>query len=270
MIIFEHFCAKSGAKCSKDRCHTKRATTKRTADLHRQSLNYHSSKCKLSCMMEQMKALPLSSDNIEPMQKEMEIIKKNIKSLEKKFSSAKINVGNDLFEQIVHEVQKLTSLYEHSIDISTRLFVLQAEFQADSVIAFRSIRRLNDLVVCNDSDQAVHVGDDCCCLNDYKYTEKRNKRLLENISLFCLCRETILEIAEKINITINSPQLKIPQYPIMNNIRYPYLRALIACGIGCDVFLSGVPYITPKKLHEFMLKPKTHVRIHDQTIYEKK
>ena len=104
--------------------------------------------------------------------KEIEIIKKNIKSLEKKFSSAKINVGNDLFEQIVHEVQKLTSLYEHSIDISTRLFVLQAEFQADSVIAFRSIRRLNDLVVCNDSDQAVHVGDDCCCLNDYKYTDK--------------------------------------------------------------------------------------------------
>ena len=47
------------------RCHTKRATTKRTADLHRQSLNYHSSKCKLPCMMEQMKAFPLFSDNIE-------------------------------------------------------------------------------------------------------------------------------------------------------------------------------------------------------------
>ena len=52
----------------------------------------------------------------------------------------------------------------------------------------------------------------------------------------------------------------------MNNIRYPYLRALIAVGIGCDVFLSGVPYITPKKLHEFMFKPKTHNTLYDDML----
>ena len=56
-----------------------------TADLHQQSLNYHSLKCKLSCfMMEQMKSFPFS-DNNELIQREMVTLRMNIKSLEKKF-----------------------------------------------------------------------------------------------------------------------------------------------------------------------------------------
>ena len=37
--------------------HTKRSTTKRTADLHRELLHYHSSKCKLSCNFRRLNSM---------------------------------------------------------------------------------------------------------------------------------------------------------------------------------------------------------------------
>ena len=60
--------------------------------------------------------------------------------------------------------------------------------------------------------------------------------------------------------------MKIPRYPILDNIRFPFVRALIAVGIGCDVHLSGVPHVTPKTIHEFLLEPKTNNAMFDDMI----
>ena len=49
-------------------------------------------------------------------------------------------------------------------------------------------------------------------------------------------------------------------------MRYPYVRALIAVGIGCDVYLSGVPHVTPKIIHEFMFQPKTNNTLFDDML----
>ena len=123
-------------------------------------------------------------------------------------------------------------------------------------------------ILCNliyDSNQAIHVGSNCCCINDYKCIENKTKQTLENISIFSFSKEMILGIARKISITSDSPQIKIPTYPILDNIHYPKVCALIAVGIGCDVHLYGTRLITPRTI--FIFSKRRKARTHYMLIY---
>ena len=54
---------------------------------------------------------------------------------------------NELFKMLLQEVDLWKERYP-----TTDIIVLQAEFQADSVIAYRTMQHLNDMVIMNDSD----------------------------------------------------------------------------------------------------------------------
>ena len=72
-----------------------------------------------------------------------------------------IDVGDELFEKIKYEVEVLTNEFTTFDTGNINLF--QAEFQADSVLAYRSVRCLNDIVFSSDTDQSALVGSECCC-----------------------------------------------------------------------------------------------------------
>ena len=152
------------------RHHTKRSTTHRSANYHRNSLEFHFLKYKLSFVSKSIRRGNLTAEERNNLLVEKDVLVRQTKKLEKQFANTKINVGDELFQKINEEINKLTLMYS-TIDIKSHLKVIQAEFQADSVIAYRSVRCLNDLVLCNDSDQSVHVGNECCCIFDFKYVD---------------------------------------------------------------------------------------------------
>ena len=127
------------------RHHTKRSTTKRTADHHRNSLEFHYLKCKLSSVSKSLRNGNISMEEKNNLQNERDILVKQTRKLEKQFANTKINVGDELFLKINEEINKLTLLYP-LIDINTNLKVIQAEFQADSVIAYQSVQMISSFV----------------------------------------------------------------------------------------------------------------------------
>ena len=141
-------------------------------------------------------------------------------------------------------------------NIDQFLTYMVAEYQADSVIAYRTNKMLNDIVVTSDSDQAVHTWEHCCCIKSFILKDKDNKTIIEDISIFCARHKTLETICDIINLPLNSPSIKLPKYPIIdyNDCR---LRSLIAIGVGCDVYLNGVPTITPKKIYDYINKLTT-------------
>ena len=67
--------------------------------------------------------------------------------------------------------------------IADSLTYMVAEFQADSVLAYRTVNKMNDIVISSDSDQSVHTGPDCICIKGYNLKDKNNKTNLDQISL---------------------------------------------------------------------------------------
>ena len=117
-------------------------------------------------------------------------MKKEVKALEKKISEAKIDVGLPLYNAICDSIETL-SKEKNNENIKEVLTVMMAEFQADSVIANRTINHINDLVFSSASDQAVHTGSDCCCIRNFCMKEKNYKTTLESCSIFCSNEESI-------------------------------------------------------------------------------
>jgi hypothetical protein len=65
-------------------------------------------------------------------------------------------------------------------DATIDLVVIQAEFQADSVIAYRTMQKLNDIVFMQDSDLAALCGKECVSIGKHTVQESngRNMNLL--------------------------------------------------------------------------------------------
>jgi hypothetical protein len=105
---------------------------------------------------------------------------------------------------------------------------------------------LNDLVICSNSDQAAHTWKNCMCIKGYTLKDKDNQTLLEDISIFVASKQSLETLCDIIKVPIKSNNIKQPKYPIIDT-NYYRLRCLISVGIGCDVYLDGVPTITPKK-----------------------
>jgi hypothetical protein len=232
-----------------NRHHSKRSTTKRTIECYVNKIDYHESKFELSHQCEQVK---LISDE-EEKKKTTNLIdqnKKRLRTLEKKLSDEIIDVGTTLVERVKQQIEFIRS--EFGDIIADDITYMIAEYQADSVLAYRTNNRMNDIVISSDSDQGVHTGSECICIKGYNIKDKNNKTNLDNISLFCSTNKTLEYICNVLNLPITSENIKIPKYPIMEYININ-LRCLFAIGIGCDVFLDGVPGVTPKSIHDFLI-----------------
>ena len=182
-------------------------------------------------------------------------MKKEVKALEKKISEAKIDVGLPLYNAICDSIETL-SKEKNNENIKEVLTVMMAEFQADSVIANRTINHINDLVFSSASDQAVHTGSDCCCIRNFCMKEKNYKTTLESCSIFCSNEESMKKVCATVSLPFNSSQIVKPKYPIFELLNDPKLRSLITAGVGCDVFIDGVPGITPRVIYNFFLQRK--------------
>ena len=87
------------------------------------------------------------------LKKEEEKISKRTTRLENELENVNVDIGNNLFTALLEEVENWKKIHPKS-----NIVVLQAEFQADSVIAYRTMQQLNDMVFMYDSDLAALCG----------------------------------------------------------------------------------------------------------------
>jgi hypothetical protein len=232
------------------RHHSKKSTIKRAVDCYRNKIDHHVLKFDLSRMYEEINTTD-TEEQKQLLMKKINDLKKKIKSMEKRMSEPFIDVGDVLVEKVKMQIEKITSDFGELF--AKKLTYMIAEFQADTVLAFRTVNKNNDIVISSDSDQVVHSGHDCICIKGYSLKDKNNKTNIDDISIFCSSKKTLEYICDVLNLPLTSSSIKIPKYPIMeySDIRF---RCLIAIGIGCDVLIDGVPGVTPKSIHDYMDK----------------
>ena len=137
------------------------------------------------------------------------------------------------------------------------IIVMQAEFQADSVIAYRTMENLNDITIMEDSDLAALCGKQCVSISKFEVSNlnKRNSQLT-GMELFFADKSTRDAICNMIGLDVTSARTNNSQYPLFDGVDDYYIRGLIAVGIGCDVYVGGVPGITLVKFSNALVHIK--------------
>jgi hypothetical protein len=169
-------------------------------------------------------------------------------SLEKTINNSSLDVGNKLFEMILQQVEIWKKRYP-----TTDVLVLQAEFQADSVIAYQTMQQLNDMVFMYDSDLAALCGKECVSIGKYEFIEDNSRNSeIKGMEICFADISTLNEICVHMDLKIENKasRTNFSQYPIYDGISYHYTRAIISVGLGCDVYVGGVPGISLAKLYK--------------------
>jgi hypothetical protein len=234
------------------RHHSKKSTTKRIIESHKLKREYHRLKSALTSGL----SLPDETNKI----------KDRLKKLDKKISASSIDVGDKLFEETKMGIEKYSNEKQRNKQlIQEHLVVIQAEFQADSVIAYRMIHNISSLVLATDSDQAMHCGEACCCIKEYAISKNNS---LERMSIFVATYETLKKTLGCINLPVTSEQIVVPKYPFLNIVSNPNVRALIAIGISCDIHIHGISSITANSIYHFITSDnKEHYQ--QECLYER-
>jgi hypothetical protein len=145
--------------------------------------------------------------------------------------------------------------------------VLTATFQADSLIAARSVSNLNDFIYGNDSDYLALLGSECLLMwnmkatsgkhrgrkrkNDDKITSVNDATQYE-VEIYGACNTQMKELQSRLKDNSSSlPQdlhWKEAEIPFFASPD-PILRTLIALSLGCDVF-DGIKELGPKTIKD--------------------
>jgi hypothetical protein len=140
--------------------------------------------------------------------------------------------------------------------------VVQSVFQADSTLAASINHNNAEIIFSADSDLAALLGDKCVAIKKYSFIDKARIKIVKDIELFSADMSTIKEICDSINLPVES--IVIPKKPVFEGITEMKVRCLIAVGIGCDVYIPGVPSVTAKVICEIINKMKSdHIPSHE-------
>jgi hypothetical protein len=190
----------------------------------------------------------LQSDNVEDkatILEEEKRLSEKVKRFEKAEQREKIDVGDDFYKDLCNYIDGLPAQ-----EFGTRggkIFVIQAEFQADAVMAHRLVNKISDIVLCADSDLASLTGEECVSIKDFKYSNKE----ITQIEVFFAFESTMLKTRTLLLIDEDTPNITInnPECPIFDEIKSFQLRALISVGLGCDVFTFGIKFLKKADLN---------------------
>ena len=218
-----------------NRHHSKRATIGRLAKSYNNSINGYIARSKLMQLSKQRQQTDLISEQ-NAITEEEKTLTKQIQSLESQDQASKIDVGEEFYQNLCKFVDGIPQ--KELGNQNGKLMVIQAEYQADSVIAYRLINKISDISFCIDSDIAALTGIDCCSIKSYKYSNKQ----VSDIELFFADKSSLDYICNYLEINDLTPGIKIniSKCAIFDGIKSLELRSLVAVGLGCDVFPMGI------------------------------
>jgi hypothetical protein len=131
--------------------------------------------------------------------------------------------------------------------------VIQAEFQADAVLAHRAVNKLTDVIISADSDLAVLVGPSCCLVKQYKYSQCQNKaNPMYNIDMAFSSMNVLNNLLHNMVIDSSSQKTTKSKHPFFELILDPKTRCLAAIALGADVFPKGIQGLWKKDFYQFL------------------
>jgi hypothetical protein len=205
------------------RHHSKRSTTKRWADIYSSRIMLHHKHIFLMSLLAKKNA----SDSIEEranFDNAIKAVSAKISSVETQIKKSKIDVGTACYEKIVEEIKQL------NMDPAV-LTAVQAEFQADSVLAGAVVKSEADIILSADSDLAALLGDKCISIKNYKFTDRTKTKTLKGMELFSADYSTIHDITTHLGIPTEN--IIMAKRPVFEGITDMKVRCLIAVGLGC-------------------------------------
>lgn len=234
-----------------NRHHSKRATVERKAKYQKVAIDTYIKKAELMKLAE----MRINSNSIEEINQI--IVKENalsnkLKTMETNQQATKINVGDEFFINIQNAIEDIDLLQTKFYQIGY-ILVVKSEFQADSVLAYRCVMGLSDIVFSSDSDLVALAGSCCLGIKSYKFNEKSKYDKLSEIILYTPSSVVLNQVLESIHLCINSTRVMQSDHNFfddeVDDIR---IRGLIAVGLGCDVYLPGINNLGKAKMKKFI------------------
>ena len=189
-------------------------------------------------------------------------LSKKIKTIDKQQQSSSINVGNEFFFDIKKAIEELP---KNSFgNRNGTIEVVQALYQADSVMAYRSINNMSTIIFSSDSDLAALTGN-CIGIKSFKFDDKikvKNERLC-NFVIYTPSSDVLQNIKISICLESSSTRIKQSKYPIFDKIDDINIRGLLAVGLGCDVFLPGVDQLGKTNLQKYIIANKNNLNFNN-------
>jgi hypothetical protein len=240
------------------RHHSKRSTLKRIAETYKSRICLHRNNSFLMSLL----ASKNSSDSVaerSQLDAAIKVVGQKITTLQNKVRRSEIEVGTNVFTSIQDELSLLN--YDNNL-----LSVVQADFQADSTMAGSLVCNDAEMVLTADSDLAALLGDKCVGVKKFIYVDRAKNKQVKGLEVFSADLKTIQVLCDRFNVPITD--LVLAKRPVFEGIGEMRVRCLIAVAIGCDVYLSGVPGITPKVICDFFLFLNKH-KIDKSQYYDK-
>lgn len=226
------------------RHHSKRAKTQRDAQSKQNIIDYKALSIQLMTTVNSIEHTNDYNEKKSLLEKKV-VINNKLEKLRKKLYSNIFDVGDSFYDSLCIEANEINT----SIEVTNKITIIQNKFQADSLLAFRCMNNLSDICFASDTDQAALCGEKCVSVREFSIT--KNNQSLNKISLFSSCINTIYKIANYIRLPHNHANVVKAAFPVFQGISEIRCRALIAIGLGCDVY--DLPIISPAKMNEFLI-----------------
>lgn len=170
-----------------------------------------------------------------PRHKEEEALKQKMDALQKQVNKFEKSASQSLMPDF--EIMLRAALDDlPSGDRGGGIRCKTADYQADSRIAYEAIHKNADIILANDGDYPVLVGENCLMMSSFKYIP--SNACIKKIEL----QSGYLGIIEKAReaAKIATSTFKKAKNPILDSLSDPRMRCLIAVGLGCDTYPGGI------------------------------
>lgn len=182
-------------------------------------------------------------------------LRKELESLSKEFRTNKNKVRSELPKNFKDELEdlvfRLFTLRPTYCEGNVNDDIIQAQFQADSMMAYRVHQKKAHVLFTTDTDMGVHlVSSDHFIIRSVDNVGKR-KPGVEDLKCEISGYSPALMEKMKAKLTRDSIIWKEAKYPLFD---FPSvkLKSYIAIALGCDVW-KGIKNMGPAKIHKFLV-----------------
>jgi hypothetical protein len=152
------------------RHHSKKASIERRAKLYSNTIEGYITRNKLMSVTKE-KLNANDAQEIARLTEQEKNLSTKIKNLEKYDKGTKMDVGQDFYLALCAYIDGIP-LTDYG-NQNGRIYVIKAEFQADSVISYRLVNKISDMALCNDSDLAMYAGKYCISIKSFTIVNKQ-------------------------------------------------------------------------------------------------
>jgi hypothetical protein len=179
-------------------------------------------------------------------------------TLQSNVKRSKFDIGIACYKKIKEDIVKLG-------DTCGNLLVVQAEFQADLVLAWSILNNKADILLSLDSDLAALLGHRCISIKKFSFNNWHYVKTLKDTDIFSANDSVIQDIVQHVHLPVGS--IVPANRPLFEYVNDKSVCFLIAVGIGCDVLVSVVQGMTPKNTMNILTKMRKN-RLHECEFYD--